>query len=254
MRKSAVIALSAFGLTLLIAGLFFTPIMQHARNRTWDQIIWVVSKVFRIPDSSPSQSTEEQLKRLTLENIRLTSELADYARLRDQLAAPAFDSMHKISAHVISRPIDTLQAQYVINKGIADGIGTGNVVVVHGSALLGFVSQLSLHSAIVQTVFHPDTSITVETVTKDSEIPPAQGLLISLFQTSLSMETIPRDAEISPGQNIVTTSNGQQIPYGIVVGAVSSVRKPENEAYQKAAIELPYAIDSVKAVTVLAPK
>ena len=254
MKKRNVVALTILLLALLVAVFSFTPIMQHARNRTWDQIVRIVSIVFRISNASPSQSTEDQLKRLTMDNIRLTSELTDYKILRDQLAAPAFESMQPIYAHVISRPIDTLQSEYVINKGIAEGIGSGDAVVVNGSALVGFVSQLSLHSAVVQTVFNPSTSITVQTVVTDSGSTPASGLVTSRFQTSLSMGTIPRDASVTTGQSIVTTSNGEQIPQGIVVGTISSVSKPENEAYQQATIELPYTIDSVEAVTVLAPK
>ncbi|HSX25334.1 MAG TPA: rod shape-determining protein MreC [Candidatus Andersenbacteria bacterium] len=254
MKKRNVIALTILLLILLIIGFSFTPIMQHVRNRMWDQIVRIVSVVFRLSNNVPSQSLQEKVAQLQLDNMRLTSELADYRRLREQLAAPAFDSMLPIYAHVITRPIDTLQSEYIINKGIAEGVGNGDAVVVNGSALVGFVSQLSLHSAVVQTVFHPSTSITVETVSKDSGAAPAQGLLTSRFQTSLSMGTIPRDATITAGQSVVTTSNGQQLPYGIVVGTIASVSKPENEAYQQAIIELPYNVDTIEAVTVLAPK
>lgn len=68
------------------------------------------------------------------------------------------------------------------------------------------------------------------------------------------MGTIPRDASLTIGQNVVTTSNGSQIPYGVVIGSISSISKPENEAYQQAVIQLPYNPDTVEAVTVLAPK
>ncbi len=254
MKKRNVIALTILILIVLIIGFSFTPIMQHVRNRSWDQIVKITSIIFRISDNQPSHSIDDKLKQLTLDNLRLTSELTDYKRLREQLAAPAFDSMNPIYAHVISRPIDTLQSEYIINKGIAEGVGSGDAVVVNGSALVGFVSQLSLHSAVVQTIFHPSTSITVETVVTDSGAAPARGLVTSHFQTSLSMGTIPRDAAIAPGQSVVTTSNGQQIPYGIVVGTVASVNKPENEAYQQAVIEVPYNMDSIEAVIVLAPK
>ncbi|MCE9643554.1 MAG: hypothetical protein K8Q97_04585 [Candidatus Andersenbacteria bacterium] len=251
-RNKLVFGILAIILIAILAS--FTPIAQHVRNRTWDQIVLTATTVFRFHDNGGSQSLEEKNKQLTLENTRLASELIDYDRLRSQLKAPSFDGMQAISAHVISRPIDTLQSEYVINKGIEEGIGSDEAVVVNGSALVGFVSQVSLHSAVIQTVLHPKTSVTAETVVTDSGATPARGLVTSQFQTSIHMGTIPRDATLSVGQNVVTTSNGSQIPYGIVIGSISSISKPENEAYQQAVIQLPYNPDAIEAVTVLAPK
>jgi rod shape-determining protein MreC len=254
MKKGNRIAFGVLAVVVIALGVSFTPVMTHIRNRAWDIVVQSVTSIFHIKNTSSSQSLDDKLKQLTLDNIRLHSELNDYARLRDHLKAPAFDSMNSIPAHVISRPIDTLQSEYIINKGLSEGISEGNAVVVHGSALIGFISQVSLHSAVIQTVFHPKTSITAETVVTDSGKDPARGLITSVFQTSLKMGTIPRDATISTGQNVVTTSNGNLIPYGIVIGTVSVVSKPENEAYQQAVIQLPYNPDTVEAVTVLTPK
>lgn len=254
MKKRSKIALGILAITLIAIAASFTPIAQHVRNRTWDQLVHVVTVVFRLQESIPSQSTNDKLKQLTLDNIRLQSELIDYDRLRQQLSAPSFDGMQHVSAHVITRPIDTLQSEYIINKGIEEGMGTGDAVIVQGSALVGFISQVSLHSSVVQTIFHPKTSTTAETAITDSGATPARGLITSRFQTSLVMGTIPRDATLSIGQHVVTTSNGGQIPYGIVIGSIASISKPENEAYQQAVIQLPYNPDTIEAVTVLIPK
>ncbi len=254
MKKRNKLLLGILAIILIAILASFTPIAQHARNRTWDQIVGITTAVFHLNKPATSQSQNDKIKELTLENTRLTSELVDYNRLRSQLRAPSFDAMQAISAHVISRPIDTLQSEYVINKGIEEGVGSDDVVVVNGSALVGFISQVSLHSAVIQTVLHPKTSITAETVVTDSGATPARGLVTSQFQTSIHMGTIPRDASLTIGQNVVTTSNGSQIPYGVVIGSISSISKPENEAYQQAVIQLPYNPDTVEAVTVLAPK
>lgn len=253
MQRRSTIVVSIVGVIILALGFLSTPLMKHVRNRTWDGIVSITSAIFHIESTDPSQSTMDTIKRLTLENTRLTSELTDYHRLREQLKAPAFATMHPVIAHVISRPIDTLQSEYVINKGISEGVDTGDAVVVNGSALVGFISNVSLNSAVVKTVFNPTTSITVETVSTDDTVSPARGLLTSSFQTSISMGTIPRDATISTGQSVVTTSDGAQVPYGIVVGTIATIHKTEHEAYQSATIDLPYNPDTVEAVTVLAP-
>lgn len=243
--KKSVISLIVILFIGAIIALYFVPVFQHVRNRVWDFISLTT------PEKELQQSDQDHLKQLTLENIRLTGELAEYVQLRKQLSAPAFESFTSIPAQIIGRPVSTLQSQYIINKGIADGVAEGSAVLVNGSALLGFTTTLSAHSAVVETLLSPNTSITGETVPTDSEQPPAKGLITSNFQTSISLGTIPRDTEAKEGQSVVTSSNGEQIPYGMVIGTIATINKPDNEAYQQAGIMLPYNIDSITAVTVL---
>ncbi len=236
---------------LLGLGFFATPLMRHARGVVWDMWVRGNAKVFGIHGIEISDSALETLTATGMENIRLKAELGDYTRLKAQLGSPTVGSLPTIPAHIIARPIDTLNSSYVINKGIADGIPNGAPVLVQGSVLIGFIRELSEHSAIVQTVFHPSTSVTVETIPNTEEEKVARGLLKSRYQTSLSMETIPRDAPIAVGQKIITSSNGTGIPYGMILGSVVSLASPEHEAYQSAVIDVPYDSDSINAVRIL---
>ncbi len=250
MKRRNVIALGILAAILLGFGFFATPLMRHARGFVWGTWVRWNAKVFGISGIEISDSALDALTATGMENIRLKAELGDYTRLKEQLGSPTFDSLSTIPAHVIARPIDTLNSSYIINKGIADGVPNGAPVLVQGSVLIGFIQELSEHSAIVQTVFHPSTSVTVETI-PDSEEKVAQGLLKSKYQTSLSMETIPRDAPIAVGQKIVTSSNGTNIPYGMILGSVTSLASPEHEAYQSAVIDVPYNSDHINAVRIL---
>lgn len=250
MKKRNVIALGILTTILLGLGFFATPLMRHARNITWDA--WVVfnARFFGVNGIEISDSALDTLAKKTMENIRLRAELGDYRRLKMQLGAPAFDSLRRVPAQVVARPIDTLTSSYVINKGIADGVSSEAPVLVQGSVLIGFTKELSQHSATVQTLFHPSTSVTVETIPKGEE-KVARGLLKSHYQTSLSMETIQRDSPIAVGQKIVTTNKNIQLPYGMIIGTVASLSSPENEAYQTAVLDVPYDSDAIDAVTVL---
>lgn len=250
MKQRNVVALSLLAAILLGFGFFATPLMRHARGVVWDTWVRGNAKVFGINGIEISDSALETLAATSMENIRLKAELGDYTRLKAQLGSPSFGSLTTIPASIIARPIDTLNSSYVINKGIADGIPNGAPVLVQGSVLIGFTKELSEHSSIVQTVFHPSTSVTVETI-PNAEEKVARGLLKSRHQTSLSMETIPRDAPIAVGQKIVTSSNGTGIPYGMILGSVASLVSPEHEAYQSAVIDVPYDSDSINAVRIL---
>ncbi len=252
MKKRNVAALSILGATILALGFFATPLMRHARAATWNAFVGSTARIFGIRGTSISDSELNTITTLTKDNIRLRHELIDYRTLKAQLGTPTFDTFQKIPAAVVARPIDTLNSTYIINKGIADGVPEGAPVVVMGSVLVGFVKGLTAHSSTVETLFAPSTSITVETLPTDEGTNPARGLLKSRFQTSLHMNTIPRDAVVQEGQQIVTSNKEALIPSGMAIGTVSSLSKPENAAYQEAVVDVPYNIDSVDAVVILA--
>jgi rod shape-determining protein MreC len=210
------------------------------------------ARIFGIDRTDISDADIDTIQKLTKDNIRLTAELSDYRDLQKQLGMPAFDTMKKIPAAIVSRPIDTLTSQYIINKGIADGVPDGAPVVVMGSVLVGFTKGLSSHTSTVETLFSRGTSVTVETLSTDEGTPSARGLLQSKFQTSLEMNTIPRDVTINVGQSVVTSHKETTIPYGMVIGTIASLEKPENAAYQLAVIDAPYTVDELDAVVVLA--
>ncbi|MDA1169276.1 MAG: rod shape-determining protein MreC [bacterium] len=251
MKKYTIIAITFLGVLVLSLGFFATPVMKHARGLAWDTLTIATARVFGIKRISISDADIDTIYKLTKDNVRLSAELTDYRRLKDQLGTPAFDSLRKIPAAIVSRPLDTLSSKYIINKGISDGVMEGAPVVIMGSVLIGFTKELSAHTSVVETLFSRNTSVTVETVSRDEETSTARGLLQSKFQTSLEMNTIPRDANITVGQQVVTSNKEVMIPYGMIIGSIASLEKPENAAYQSAVVEVPYNIDSLDAAVVL---
>ena len=251
MKKRNVVAMGVLGLVVLGLGFFATPVMKNTRGYAWNGFVVFTAKLFGIDNINISDADIETIKKLSSDNVRLQAELQDYRRIKNQLGTPAFDTLKKIPAAIVSRPIDTLTSQYVINKGIADGISEGAPVVIMGSVLIGFTKELSAHTSTVETLFAKDTSVTVETVSKDEGSSIARGLLQGKFQTWLEMNTIPRDANIAVGQSVVTSNKEPNIPYGMVIGTIGSLEKPENAAYQLAVVDVPYDIDSLDAAVVL---
>jgi rod shape-determining protein MreC len=251
MKKRNIVALGILGLIVLGLGFFATPIMKHARGYAWDAVVVSTAKVFGVGPITLSDTDIETMQRLQKDNLRLQAELGDYRRIKEQLGTPSFDSMKKIPAAIISRPIDTLTSEYVLNKGVADGITEGAPVIIMGSVLIGFTKELSPHSSTVQTLFAKDTSVTVETIPKDEGSSSARGLLQGKFQTWLEMNTIPRDIDVEVGQQVVTSNKDPLIPFGMIIGSITSLEKPENAAYQVAVVDVPYDIDSLDAAVVL---
>ncbi len=251
MKKQNIIAVSILALIIILLAFFQTPVMAAARHTAWNLWVQQVARRTKLGDIHTPETVQQQLEFLRAENVRLRSQQYDYERLKTQIGSPSFESMRVIPAATAGRPIDTFQSEYMLNKGLEDGVTPNAPVVVQGSVLVGFIVEVAAHSATMRTLFHPTAQLTVETVSLDADIAPARGLLRSFYYTSLSLTTIPRDQVIESGLSVVTVSKESTIPQGLVIGTIQSITSEENEAYQQARIEVPYDIDRIDAVHIL---
>ncbi|MEX2054762.1 MAG: rod shape-determining protein MreC, partial [Candidatus Andersenbacteria bacterium] len=144
------------------------------------------------------------------------------------------------------RPIDTFRNQLTINRGSRHGVTPGAPVVIHSSTLIGFITDLYEETSIDQLLIHPATSLAAEIA---NETAP-RGLLVGRHYTSLAITTVPQDAKLESGQKVVSSSR-EGLPQGLLIGTIGAVKRQENEAYQEAAVMLPYDPDSLRAVTIL---
>ncbi|MEX1111933.1 MAG: rod shape-determining protein MreC [Candidatus Andersenbacteria bacterium] len=250
MQTRSIVALIILAVVLLGFAFLQTPIMRSIRDAAWTVATVTVARIggTRI---YPEEAVYTQLNELRAENVRLKSQLQEYARLQAQLGSPAFESYQGVAARVIARPLNTFQSQLVINKGIRDGITINAPAVINGSVLVGLVSEVGERSAVITSLLHPQTSLTVETIPQDSDDPAGRGLLESRNFTSLHMTTVPRDLPLQDGQAVVTTSQDTAIPGGLMLGSLTNIHNQEHEAYQQARVALPYDLDRVDTVTVL---
>ncbi|MEX0650020.1 MAG: rod shape-determining protein MreC [Candidatus Andersenbacteria bacterium] len=251
MKSRTIVALGALAALLLVLAFFQTPVMRTARLATWSAVTALVGKAGGLGDVEPAPEVYTQINRLQAENIRLKAQLRDYVRLQTQLGSPAFESYQPVAARIVGRPIDTFQSQVVVNKGIRDGVSIGSPAVIHGSVLIGFITEVNERSAVVTSLLHPQTNLTAETVPTDSEKPAARGLLQARHFTSLHLTTIPKDIELIEGESVITTAREGAVPAGLTIGSLTNILSLEHEAYQEARVVLPYDIDRLDAVVLL---
>ncbi|MEX1998027.1 MAG: rod shape-determining protein MreC [Candidatus Andersenbacteria bacterium] len=240
------IALAIFVATVVILLSLQTPILRKVRGTAWDLWVTTLARVFRISSANIDNDLANQLQTLTAENVRLKSEQSDYIRLREQLGTPAFASFRSIPASITARPLDTYHVEFVLNQGAQHGLTLGAPVVIYGSTLIGFITELHNQSARVQLLLHPATNVTAEVITESNP----RGLLTGQHYTSLLLSTIPRDANLAAGQDVVTIAR-EGLPHGLLIGKINRIEREEDEAYQKAIVALPYDPDYLEAVIVL---
>jgi len=178
----------------------------------------------------------------------LYAELEDWRRIREQIASPGRDGLREIPAAMAGVPFNLFRSEYVINRGAQDGVTVGAPVVAYGSVLVGFVSELSEHTALVRLLYHPAVSIPVSVQAGDVS---GEGLAHGVAHTSVEVTTIPQDVPAAAGHTVVTVGDAPLLPPGLVVGRIAHIQHETHEPYQRARLTLPFDPSTLRAVLVL---
>ncbi len=208
----------------------------------------------------------DELQRLRERNAELTVRLAEVAVIRqenDQLRKaanlPRYPDWRAIRAEVITRDPERWQQRLVINRGTADGVVTGAVVLA-GEAVLGRVIQANRHNAHVATVL--DSQCRFGVGIADS---PATGVLLggtTAFKNGrvgFVVDFLPRDLTLTPQQYVITSGLGGWMPAGLPVGTIlpdgpNDARLHVIDAARGAVHCTPIAnLDILRFVTILVP-
>jgi rod shape-determining protein MreC len=204
-------------------------------------------------------SVLEDTARTRADNDRLRSENADLRRQVAQLSAAgqendslrqalAFEraSGHRtLGANVIARGPDPISRSLTIDRGRADGVQEG-MVVVAGGGLVGRVRDVAAHSATVQTVADPASRVNAYTVKSNLEgtVVGGQGLL--------RMEVLARPpSAAAPGEWVLTSGIGAGYPRGLVVGQVVRFQRRDSATTELADVALAAQLATVTALMVI---
>jgi rod shape-determining protein MreC len=246
-RKRIIILI---GLGVLMGLWLKLPFLIQARTWSW-QAAARAAPWLKLTEAEEILSEQNRLESLLAENLRLKAELSDYRKLREQISAPTLEGFRAIPAAVVGRPIDTFHAQIVVNKGTRAGVVMGSPAVILSSVLVGFVTDLNSETATVTLLVHPATTVSAEVINEDEQI--AQGLVEGVQYTALELTTVPRDVVLAIGQPVVTKGKAPELPYGLIVGTIGSIRSEETDIYQAAHLQIPYDLDDIRAVNLLEP-
>ena len=192
-----------------------------------------------VADASRSRSDNQ---RLLVENAALRRRVTELdaagvenVDLRRALAFQRSFGHRLLTASVIGRAPDGLTRSITLDRGRTDGISVG-MVVVSGAGLVGRVSEVSEHSASVQTLV--DAASRVNSYTQRSGL---EGTVMG-EGGPLSMEVLPKPGVIVvPGESVLTSGIGGLFPRGLVVGQVLSFHRRDSATVEHA--DLAPAVD-----------
>lgn len=199
-----------------------------------------LASAFHIVDISLKNRIEwEALER---ENTELKSRTVDYDelvaendRLRQLLDFRASHGQYQLAAAVvISRDYGTWSNTMIIDAGTNEGVAK-DMPVITPSGVVGFISEAYPHSARVQLLTDPRTSIgaivqrpesRVSSVVRGNGNVPSEPQFVN----------IAKDADILEGDTLVTSGFGSIYPKGLYVGTIVSIHQNDNDFVKYAVI------------------
>ena len=179
---------------------------------------------------------------LEKENADLKNKSVDYdelvaenTRLRGLLD---FKNTHHqynlVAGSVISRDYGTWSNTMIIDIGTGEGVAK-DMAVVAPAGVVGFISDVYPHSARVQLLTDPRTSIGAIVQRPESRVSSVVRGNGSV-PTEPQFVNIAKDADILEGDTLVTSGFGSIYPKGLFVGTIVSIHQNDNDFVKYAVI------------------
>lgn len=175
-----------------------------------------------------------------------TASASELAAIKKELGLRQVAGKKLIPADVISTQPDSYRAFITINRGSADGLAPGMVVIVDGT-LIGTVSQVGTLTAKVLMVTDPTFRVTGEVLGSGG----ATGTVYGAIGGGLVMEKIPQDQTIHINDSVITSGLGSGIIRGYSLGVIKSITRADNGVFQSAMLATPVQISRLKTVFVV---
>ena len=187
-------------------------------------------------------AADEQLRRQVVE---LNAAAKENAQLRQALAFEKSSGHKLLAADVISSGPDALTRTMEIDRGTADGIKPG-MVVVTGAGLLGRVREVGPHAANIQTLADPRSRVDVYLSKTGLQGTVSGGPAV----LQLDLQHTP-GVVASSGDWVLTSGIGGTYPRGLVVGEIATVTHRDTAATDQAQVAWVNDPNSVSFVLVI---
>lgn len=218
--------------------------------------------------SAALDTSEEQRLRSELSEARDQASLAssleeENERLRRMLEGERGGYEYSPLARVLSPVGEQFTERMVIGVGAADGVESGQPVVLAERTLIGRTTdQITEDTAEVRLVNDPNFAAGVRIVppadgeqSEDSEAPSAEGLLRTDWRGDLGVEYVSRDARVEEGDYVVTSGRAGEFallfPPDLLLGTVSSARSEDIDQYQQVEVDVAGRPDDAQQVRVI---
>jgi len=203
---------------------FYYPFYQAAKNVELSAAREALAAQPRRKLASAVEMLQRQNALLAAQNQRLRELENDNERLRQELRMPRWSGYREVYAEVILRDPSTWSEQFVISKGLDDGIETGDLVLtfLYGPrggtpecVIAGRIVEASLHTSVVATVVNPSCRLSVSLAESG-----ASGTLTGNGSSSMTalISRLPLKSKYGIGEMVLTSGFSERTPRGLCIG------------------------------------
>ena len=179
----------------------------------------MLNSVTAVFQSGPSkdQLLRENAK-LTLEVNKLRKQGIENNDLRGMLAFRDTTKYPLVAADVVSKLVNKVEGNYIIDLGTDDGIKAGMPVMTY-KGLVGIISDTAKDYSVVKTLYNANLSIavTIQRINVDG--------ILSWDGNELIIKNIPTTYDVKIGDIIETSDFSTLFPPSVPIGVVSKKEK-----------------------------
>lgn len=171
----------------------------------------------------------DETDNLLVENTSLRSELDELKRQLDlQVVLP--------ETEIIQAGVIESNNRLLIDVGMDEGIEQG-AAVVFGDALVGVVSGVNPHTAVISLTTDPSVRLPALVVPGRGVLGSERirGLAVGKFNQEVELAQVLADEPLKEGQ-VVITAGGTKIPRHLAIGEIVEIKKRGAEIFSSARV------------------
>jgi rod shape-determining protein MreC len=195
---------------------------------------------------SENDELRTRIQQLEAERNRLLEAEATNRRLQQLLEFRSHLASASITASIIANSASTWFKSCLLDRGSVDGVSKG-MAVVTPLGVVGQVVAVTPRTAKVLLLTDPNSGVDVFV-----QRTRARGIVSGSLENGTIMKYVKRTEDIQEGDRLVTSGVDGVFPKGIVVGAVTKVRKEALGLFQS--IEVLPAVNLARTEEVLIVK
>ena len=174
-------------------------------------------------EKSENEKLKKQISELQSKIVNYNDVIRENQQLRQGMELLKENPDYKIKpAVVISSNSEQWYSSFTIDKGSLDGIKFQDAVITPDNDLLGKVTEVYAHSAVVTTILDPSIQAGI-LISETGDSGQSQGDLSLLTAKEFKAGLLPKNSAVSQGDIVVTSGIGGVFPKNLKVGTVDSV-------------------------------
>lgn len=200
--------------------------------------------------TSDYERVVSERNQFALDQVQIATLLKENELLKKELVFLKQRELVGIPGRIIGRTVSNQTSTFIVDVGSDQKVILGSAVIVGDGMFVGKVTRVDQTQSIITASTDFQLATGVSLLNKTRTIGIAQGTSNNLIE----LKFLPIDEEIHQNDIVVTSGLEDQIPSGLIVGIVNTV-KPESEApFQRAIVEPLSDVRRYDHVVILVPK